>query len=370
FIADETGEKLFPLSFSLSERLRESANEFGCSLECVISNVSKNDFLRPIFSDRFPNHASQFGDIWRGAIDEKLIASLATSAHVKTTSGYPLTVEDKVLGVLILSLNRAYDSLSKFEQESISSLVEVVALALDKARLYQELAESNKRQEGLIHFISHEVKGYLTKNEATFAGILDGDYGGTTEETKTLATSALIDTKKGVLTVMDILNASNLKKGTVKYETKSFDMKKVVTVVIDEQIKNAETKGLTLATKTSGNNFVVRADEMQIRDHVIRNLIDNAIKYTPKGTITVSLENRGNKVLFSVKDSGVGITDEDKKRLFTEGGKGEDSMRVNASSTGYGLYIAKQIVDAHKGRIWAESEGAGKGSTFFVELPL
>ncbi|MDE1919073.1 MAG: HAMP domain-containing histidine kinase [Patescibacteria group bacterium] len=71
-----------------------------------------------------------------------------------------------------------------------------------------------------------------------------------------------------------------------------------------------------------------------------------------------------------MKDTGIGITEEDKKRLFTEGGHGKDSQKVNVHSTGYGLFIAKNIVEAHGGTIRAESEGAGKGSTFIVELPI
>jgi signal transduction histidine kinase len=74
-------------------------------------------------------------------------------------------------------------------------------------------------------------------------------------------------------------------------------------------------------------------------------------------------------VLTSV-DTGVGITPEDMKRLFTEGGHGAESIKVNVHSTGYGLYIAKQIAEAHGGAIRAESEGKGKGSRFIVELPL
>jgi signal transduction histidine kinase len=70
-----------------------------------------------------------------------------------------------------------------------------------------------------------------------------------------------------------------------------------------------------------------------------------------------------------VKDTGVGITEEDKARLFTEGGHGKDSQTINAHSTGYGLFIAKQITEAHGGTIRAESEGAGKGSIFVVEFP-
>ena len=98
------------------------------------------------------------------------------------------------------------------------------------------------------------------------------------------------------------------------------------------------------------------------------NLIMNAILYTKEGEITVGLEKKNDKIIFSVKDTGSGITPEDKKILFTEGGRGKDSVHVNVDSTGYGLYSVKLIVDAHKGKVWVDSE-VGKGSTFFVELP-
>ena len=101
----------------------------------------------------------------------------------------------------------------------------------------------------------------------------------------------------------------------------------------------------------------------------INNLIENSIKYTKEGHITVSLENtEGNKVLLGVKDTGIGITEEDKKNLFTEGGRGKDSVKVNVDSTGYGLYSVKLIVEAHGGRVWAESVGPGSGSQFYIEL--
>ena len=71
-----------------------------------------------------------------------------------------------------------------------------------------------------------------------------------------------------------------------------------------------------------------------------------------------------------MKDSGVGLSDDDKSRLFTEGGRGKESLKVNVDSTGFGLFIVKGIVDGHKGKVWAESEGEGKGSTFYIELPI
>ncbi len=116
---------------------------------------------------------------------------------------------------------------------------------------------------------------------------------------------------------------------------------------------------------------MVKADADQLSEHVLRNLIENSIAYTPTGNITVSLEKNASKkmVIFSVKDTGVGINDEDKKQLFTEGGRGKDSTKINVHSTGYGLYIAKSIVVAHEGTIHAYSDGNGKGSRFVVELP-
>lgn len=66
---------------------------------------------------------------------------------------------------------------------------------------------------------------------------------------------------------------------------------------------------------------------------------------------------------------GVGLTDDDKAGLFKEGGRGKDSLRINMDSTGYGLYSAKMVIEAHNGRVWAESAGKDKGSTFFIELP-
>ena len=116
--------------------------------------------------------------------------------------------------------------------------------------------------------------------------------------------------------------------------------------------------------------YAVTGDKEKLGDNVLRNLIDNAINYTPQGSVEVSLTKRDGKAIVAVKDTGVGISDEDKAHLFTEGGKGKDSNKINVHSTGYGLFIAKGIVEAHKGTIRAESEGPGNGSTFVVELPV
>ncbi len=236
-------------------------------------------------------------------------------------------------------------------------------------KLAGELAQTNERQEGLIHFIGHEVKGFLTKDAGALAALSEGDLGVVSEKTKSFIDQALVETRRGVDSVSTILKASNLKKGTVAYEKAPFDLKSLVEEAIERVKYVAEKKGLALTLVASEGVYQMVGDKTQIHDHVLRNMIDNAINYTPSGAIEVSLAREGSRLVLTAKDTGVGISFEDKKHLFTEGGHGKDSQKVNAHSTGYGLFIAKEITEAHGGTIRAESEGPGKGSTFVLEFP-
>ena len=237
-------------------------------------------------------------------------------------------------------------------------------------RLAGELAATNERQETLIHFIGHEVKGFLTKDAGAFSALCDGDFGPLPDGLRPFACQALEESRRGADSVANILKASNLKKGTVTYAKAPFDLKALVAEAVEKAKTTAEQKKLTITFAADDGSYQMTGDKAQINDHVISNLIDNALNYTATGTVAVSLKNDAGEFVVSVKDSGIGITEEDKKRLFTEGGHGKDSQKINVHSTGYGLYIAKQITEAHGGTIRAESEGQGKGSTFVVEFPV
>ena len=237
-------------------------------------------------------------------------------------------------------------------------------------KLAKELQETNERQNTLLHFIGHEVKGFLTKDAGVFASFSEGDLGVLPETQKAFIDRALLETRRGVDSVENILKASNLKKGTVTYTKESFDFKALAAAAVEKARPAAELKELTLSFSADEASYQMTGDKVQINDHVLRNLIENSINYTSSGSVAVSLKRAGTRIVFAVKDTGIGITEEDKKRLFTEGGHGKDSQKVNVHSTGYGLYIAKQITEAHGGTIRAESEGAGKGSTFIAEFPV
>ena len=258
---------------------------------------------------------------------------------------------------------------------------------LELVRLYKQVDDLNhelgtaneslksliQRRESLIHLINHRVKGAFTHSKYIFAEMLEGTFGELNEEMRKRALQGLVANNFGIKTIDLFLNAANMEKGTIKFNMVPLDFKELVLKVIEEKSVAANAKGnlkLEKDIKEGGvGAYQVLGDELWLKE-AINNLVDNAIKYSKEGTINVSLESTGDKIKLYVKDTGIGITDEDKKNLFTEGGRGKDSTKMNVDSTGYGLFSVKLIVESHKGKVWAESEGPGKGSTFYVELDV
>jgi len=276
---------------------------------------------------------------------------------------------------LLFGLNRDYNTLNTFEKESINSFINVIALSLDKAYLYKDLQNANvslknllKQRENLVHLVTHKVKGSFTRTKCIFAEMVAGTFGELPPKAKYIAEQGLASDNEGINTVDMVLNAANQQSGLVKYEKKPIDFKKITEEIIEAKKDQANQRGLKLKTDITEGDFTVLGDAMWLKE-AAQSLVDNALKYTLKGSVTVRLEKENNKIIFSVKDTGVGLTDEDKNNLFTEGGRGKDSLRINVDSTGYGLYSTKMVVEAHHGRVWAESAGKDKGSTFFLELP-
>jgi len=239
--------------------------------------------------------------------------------------------------------------------------------------LREHLEIANRNQESLIHFVSHQLKGFFTKSKMIFSGIVEDDFGSASKELKDAAKEGLLSDDNAVSMIQDILGASNLKNGTTVYNLKEVDFADVVRKTCEGFKKEIEDKGLGFINNISNTPIKVLADLTQITQ-VVKNLIDNSLKYTPKGSVEVSLSTEKkdgkDKVLLVIKDTGIGLSESDKKKLFTEGGKGDESLKVNVNSTGYGLYIVKKIVENHGGKIWAESDGRGMGSRFYVELGM
>lgn len=233
----------------------------------------------------------------------------------------------------------------------------------------ETLASTTKEQEKLLHLVGHEVKGYLTKSKAAFASIVEGDFGSLPENLRTMAGSALTETQKGVETVMNILSNANPATGELAIEKKPFDLQHTIIEIARHMEVRAREKGLSYDLFASEGTYAVTGDEAKLRDFVFRNLIENAIRYTESGGIRMDLGRQGDKIVFSIEDTGVGIDEATMQKLFTEGGKGAHSSEINKDSTGFGLFVAKRIVEAHGGIISAASKGPGLGSRFVATLP-
>ncbi len=240
----------------------------------------------------------------------------------------------------------------------------------------KKLEESNRRLKELdeqktefISLASHQLRGPLTAIKGYASMLLEGDFGKLTSELKEAIETIFKSTQALVVIVGDYLDITRIEQGRMKYDFVDFDLKELVQTVVTEVTPNVALSKLTIdfsydATK----EYTVRADQGKIKQ-VISNFIDNATKYTKQGGIKVSIgHNEKNNILVSIKDTGVGITPDVLPRLFEKFSRAPDASKANIMGTGLGLYVARKIMEAHRGKVWAESEGKGKGSTFYIEL--
>src|SRR3989338_4754610 len=235
-------------------------------------------------------------------------------------------------------------------------------------KLNVDLQNLLKQREALVHLVTHKVKGSFTRSKYIFAELLEGAFGVISPEMKDIAEKGLRSDNEGIKTVDLVLSAANLQGGKVKYDMKPIDFKKLTEEIVNSKKEQASQRGLKLKVEIKAGSYNILGDAPWLKE-AAQSFVDNALKYTLHGSVTVGLEKRNDKVIYSVKDTGVGLTADDKQNLFKEGGRGQDSLRINVDSTGYGLYSAKMVIEAHQGRCWAESAGQDKGSTFFLELP-
>ena len=161
-------------------------------------------------------------------------------------------------------------------------------------------------------------------------------------------------------------------EGSIYLNKKRNDLTITIEQCVDELEGMANLRDHTIIMDLH-EHLITTFDEEKIRE-VIGNILVNAIKYTPpNGTITISSEVHNNKYIISIEDTGIGLTENEKERLFTQFGKIERygyGLDLDVKGIGLGLYISKQIIEFHEGRIWVESEGRNKGSTFSFSLPI
>jgi len=267
-----------------------------------------------------------------------------------------------ILAITLIPLSIAFLFLERSVRSEIEHRRRIVEMAND-------LRHINDQQSNLMHFITHQIKGFFTKSRNIASMVLDGDFGKYDPEIQKMLKMSIENDDRGVALVQELLNATNLKRGTVQYNMVTVDMREIVTEAVEMVELSAKTKGLDYSAVLPDIPVLVRCDIAFIKQS-LRNVVDNAIKYTPSGVVKVTLSVEKGFAVVRVFDTGVGFTDEDRIKLFTEGGRGSQSRKMNVESTGYGLYIVKNVIEQHGGHVDAVSEGPNKGSVFMLALPI
>lgn len=232
----------------------------------------------------------------------------------------------------------------------------------------QKLEKIDTARREFLSFASHQLRAPMTIIKGYANLLLDKTYLGSPDKSKPIISKIINSTEQLDRLIKNFLDARAIEEGKMSYNLEPIDLVSLISSIVDEFKFAASDKNLTLNFETSKPLITVNADQMKLHQ-VIQNLIDNAIKYTETGFVKVVIKDQENHVLLSVADSGRGISPEIKDRLFGQfirDKEGTDKIQ----GTGLGLYIAKEIITAHQGKIWAESEGAGKGSMFCIELPI
>jgi len=224
--------------------------------------------------------------------------------------------------------------------------------------------QMERERKNFLSMLAHDMKNPVMTSIGFLSRLLNGKAGPLTEKQRSTLELIMEDQRKLELLIRDFLEYSRLESRQDKPVPGPFSMREALNKKIASGQAEYDKKNVQIGFNKSERNPIISADTIMI-NRVITNLLDNALKYTNSGgRISVNLEDREKDILVQITDTGIGISEENLPHIF------DAFYRVNYDSqgSGLGLSIVKKIVEAHGGKIWAESK-VGKGSTFSFTLP-
>lgn len=247
----------------------------------------------------------------------------------------------------------------KDDAGKISGLVAMFANASDRVVLQQQ-------REDFVATLTHDLKTPVSATNRAVRFLLDGDFGPVSESQKEILETILQSNTSLYGLVQTLLDVYRFDSGVKEMHMRKCNLAATITQMVTEVMPLANHKGIELQASLPGDCFDISCDEEEIR-RVLQNLLDNALKFTPTGgVIKVEMKQEAGKTLVGVIDTGRGIPEENMGKLFQRFWQAGSTGRYYAS-TGLGLYLCRQIVEGHGGRIWCDST-PGLGSAFFFEL--
>jgi signal transduction histidine kinase len=264
----------------------------------------------------------------------------------------------------------------------IESKRKIESLLADLSAVNEELKVLDAQKSEFLYLVAHQLREPLTFINSTASMVLKGSSGQITDATKGALERIFESGKRLMVIINDFLDITSIERGEMKYEFSITDIRAVASDVVTDMKLNAKNAGLEIelhiedeASPTSDAEkydprFTTTVDQGKIRQ-VLSNLIDNSIKYTPKGRVDiyVSSDDVAKKIVIRITDTGIGLSSETLAKIFNKFSRAEGVSKVYTEGSGLGLYVAREIMKKHRGRVFAESAGAGEGSSFILELP-
>ncbi len=257
-------------------------------------------------------------------------------------------------------------------QQKVEEQTKDIKTAYDvEKRAREVLQRTDCAKSQFMALANHHLRTPLTTINWYSEFLLSGKYGKISKKTKEIVEKIKQSAIEEIGVVDDLLNISQMQLNGEVIKTKvKMDLENVLEQIEKNAKVAAEKKNISFNFNKTGTAPLIMGDACKLK-MAIENIVDNAIKYTEKGSVDVNVEVDPRVVKISVKDTGIGLSEEDLENIFGKTfERGEEAQKMFATGKGIGLYLSSKIIEAHNGKIWGKSEGRGKGSTFIIEFPV
>jgi len=261
--------------------------------------------------------------------------------------------------------------LIKSVQKEIRQREEIQKLAKGLEKANNRLRELDKQKSEFVSIASHQLRSPLTAMRGYASMLIEESFGSVNEKQKEILSHIQDSSKMMASSIEDYLSISRIESGNMKYEYSDFNLRELTEQLVEGLQVDATNAGLLLLFKSEMTaQGIVHADKGKVYQ-IIHNLLNNSIKYTPKGTVTVFINDDTEKKTINVQiiDTGIGMNQATISKLFEKFSRAQNANEVNIKGTGLGLYVARALARAMNGEVTATSEGEGKGSVFTFTIP-
>lgn len=251
------------------------------------------------------------------------------------------------------------------KENEFAGMVCTVRDITERKKIEDELKKSERLKTEFMNIAAHELKSPVTPIKGYLDLIIqDKD---ASEKVKNWAKISLRNSERLLKLVGDILDVSRLDSDTMRFDMEKLNPAEVIDEIVEDMKPSIDNKQLEFITNMPKDLPSILGDRNRL-SQVLKNLIVNAIKFTDHGSITIGAEEKDGHILIWVEDTGIGISKNELNKIFTKFYQAYTGDDRKNEGVGLGLFICKEIVQKHRGEIWAESE-LGKGSKFVIKLP-